>query len=238
MYCIDFERLILGAEIRKNKILSRNVFQYLRNRDFIILLSNRIITPLLFFIIISIPSYIWILEIFIPIRYYHSRKWLLEGFVGQETVANPGNVEARSSRSRGGGGTKEGKRYRRKVSTLRLRVRSTGSIPNRLLAIVRINKWHGRGGEGEGRRRGGQRYLSAACKGTSRTRYFDDRRMHATAMTAVTTAYLSSTSFVGQWVWNRYHPSFCTLPHIFSRWWKTFLVFGRGDPFFSFFLFL
>lgn len=88
--------------------------------------------------------------------------------------------------------------------------------------------------EREEGRRGGQRYLSAACKGTSRTRYFDDRRMHATAMTAVTTAYLSSTSFVGQWVWNRYHPSFCTLPHIFSRWWKTFLVFGRGDPFFLF----
>lgn len=168
IYCIDFERLILGAEIRKNKILSRNVFQYLRNRDFIILLSNRIITRLLFFIIISIPSYIWILEIFIPIRYYHSRKWLLEGFVGQETVANPGNVEARSSRSRRGGGTKEGKRYRRKVSTLRLRVRSTGSIPNRLLAIVRINKWHGRGGEG------GKEERRAAIPICSLQRYLSD----------------------------------------------------------------
>lgn len=137
-------------------------------------------------------------EIFIsrPIRSFEKPA----GF-GQET-SRVRNVEARSSRSRGGGGTKEGKRYRRKVSAVRLRVRSTGSIPNRLLAIVRINKWQsrGEGGKGEGKERereGSDTYLQLTK--VSRTRYFDDRRMHATAMTAVTTAYLS-TRFVGQWV--------------------------------------
>lgn len=133
-------------------------------------------------------------EIFIsrPIRGFEKPA----GF-GQET-SRVRNVEARSSRSRGGGGTKEGKRYRRKVSAVRLRVRSTGSIPNRLLAIVRINKWQSRGEGGKEREREGSDTYLQLTK-VSRTRYFDDRRMHATAMTAVTTAYLS-TRFVGQWV--------------------------------------